>query len=209
MGYAEGSIRKYLDDAASNLPAPGGGSIAAAIGALGASMASMVANFTIGKKKYADVEDEVRIILELVEPEREKLTGLIDADVASYGGVSKAYGMPKSNDDEKKARSAAIKDACRTAMAAPMDAATCCAKIAAACERLVDIGNKNLITDVGVSVLATDAACRAAALNVEINLGAIGDDKFAAETRKELDSLLKETAKITELVMEKVKNCLK
>ena len=69
MPYAEEPIRKYLDDAAAKLPAPGGGSIAAAIGALGASMASMVANFTIGKKKYADVEDEMRIILETVETE--------------------------------------------------------------------------------------------------------------------------------------------
>ena len=195
MAYAEDSIRKYLDDAASKLPAPGGGSIAAAIGALGASMAAMVANFTIGKKKYADVEDEVRIILELIETEMEQLTGLIDEDVSAYGGVSKAYGMPKSNDEEKKARSAAIKEACKEAMAVPMDVARSCGKVAEASKRLVDIGNKNLITDVGVSILAVDAACRAAALNVEINLGAIGDDKFAAETRKELDSLLKETAK--------------
>ncbi len=209
MSYAEGPIRKYLDDAAAKLPAPGGGSIAAAIGALGASMASMVANFTIGKKKYADVEDEMRIILELVETEREDLTDLIDTDVAAYGEVSAAYGMPKGSDEEKKSRSSAIKDACRTAMTSPMDAARCCARIAAACERLVDIGNKNLITDVGVSVLASDTGCKAAALNVEINLGAIGDDELAAETREELDSLLSETARITELVMKKVKDCLK
>jgi formiminotetrahydrofolate cyclodeaminase len=208
MNYAEGPIRKYLDDAAAKLPAPGGGSIAAAIGALGASMASMVANFTIGRKKYADVEDEMRIILELVETEREQLIGLIDADVAAYGEVSAAYGMPKGSDEEKAARSSAIKEACRTAMGAPMDAARCCARIAAACERLVDIGNKNLITDVGVSALAADAGCKSAALNVEINLGAIGDDAFAAETRQELDEMLGETAKITKSVMKKVKNAI-
>ncbi len=208
MDYSKGPIRKYLDDAAAKLPAPGGGSIAGAIGALGASMAAMVANFTIGKKKYADVEGEMRIILELVEAERENLTELIDADVTAYGEVSAAYGMPKGNDEEKSSRSSAIKDACRIAMSSPMDTARCCAKIAAACERLVDIGNKNLITDVGVSVLAVDAACQAAALNVEINLGSIGDDKFAAETQKELDSLLKETAKIAKSVMTKVKNAM-
>lgn len=205
MIYAENPIRKYLNDAASNMPAPGGGSIAAAVGALGASMAAMVANFTVGREKYADVEDEAKELLERVEIEREKLTRLVDEDVAVYGKVSRAYGMLKSTDDSKAARSAAIKDACREAMAVPMEIVRSCAEVARVTERLVDIGNINLITDVGVSVLAADAACMAAALNVEINLASIGDREFAAETRKELDSLLANVKKTAESVMEKVK----
>jgi formiminotetrahydrofolate cyclodeaminase len=205
MAYVEGPVQRYLDNAAAKLPAPGGGSIAAMIGALGASMSSMVANFTIGKKKYADVQDEVKALLEKAESERKKLAELVDADVAAYSTVSTAYGMPKETDDEKKARSAAIKDACRVAMSAPMDAARSCAEVASVCERLVDIGNKNLITDVGVSVLAAGAALKAAALNVEINLGSIGDDDFAAKTREELNALLERVSAIETTVMDKVK----
>ena len=205
MAYMDGMIQKYLDDAAAKLPAPGGGSIAAMAGALGASMSAMVANFTIGKKRFADVEDEVKALLEKVEAERKKLSELVDADVAAYGTVSNAYGMPKETDEEKAARSAAIKDACRVAMSAPMEAARSCAEVAGVCDRLVDIGNRNLITDVGVSVLAADAALKAAALNVEINLASIGDDDFAEKTREELNALLERVAAIETTVMDKVK----
>ncbi len=208
MPYTEGPIKKYLDDAASNLPAPGGGSVAAFVGALGASMSAMVANFTIGKKKYADVEEEIRGLLERVETQRKNLTALVDADVSAYGGVSKAYGMPKSNDEEKEARSAAIKEACREALAVPMDVARSCGKIAEAAERLVDIGNKNLITDVGVSALSADAACKAAALNVEINLSAIRNEDFSKEIRSELDPLLEKVESAAKSVMEKVKSAI-
>ncbi len=205
MGYVREPIQKYLDDAAAKLPAPGGGSIAAMVGALGASMSSMVANFTIGKKKYAGVEDEVKTLLEKAEAERKKLCELVDADVAAYSTVSNAYGMPKETDEEKAARSAAIRDACRVAMSAPMEAARSCAEVAAVCDRLVDIGNKNLITDVGVSVLAADAALKAAALNVEINLASVGDDEFADKTHEELNALLERVAAIETTVMDKVR----
>jgi formiminotetrahydrofolate cyclodeaminase len=208
VGYLDGPVQKYLDDAAAKLPTPGGGSIAAMVGALGASMSSMVANFTIGKKKYAGVQDEVESLLGKAESERKKLAELVDADVAAYSTVSTAYGMPKETDEEKRARSAAIKDACRVAMSAPMDAARSCAEVASVCERLIEIGNKNLITDVGVSVLAADAALKAAALNVEINLGSIGDEEFAAKTREELNALLERVAAIEAAVMDDVKACL-
>ncbi len=198
-------IEKYLDDAAAKLPAPGGGSIAAMIGALGASMASMTAKFTLGKKKYAAVEDEVRGLLAEVESQREKLTALVDADVSVYSKVSAAYGMPKESDDEKSTRSAAIKEACKAAMAVPLDIARACAEVAGVCRRLVEVGNRNLITDVGVSVLAADAACRAAALNVQINLGSIGDDALAAKSKAEIDALIAKTAAASETVMGKVK----
>ncbi len=204
MSYAEEAIQKYLDDAAAKLPAPGGGSVAALVGALGASMAAMVANFTVGKKKYADVQDEIKELLETVEEERKKMTTLVDADVAAYGKVSAAYGMPKNTDEQKKSRSEAIKTACRAAMAAPMVAARSCLIVATACERLVHIGNKNLITDVGVSVLTVEAAMRAAALNVEINLSSIGDEDFARKTRSEVDSLIGKMKCISESVMAEV-----
>jgi formiminotetrahydrofolate cyclodeaminase len=209
MNYADGSFKKYLDDAAAKLPAPGGGSVAAAIGALGASMSAMVANFTLGNKKYADVEQEIRGILDRVESQRRRLTELMDADVAAYAKVSAAYSMSKGTDDEKRKRSAAISEACRSAMAVPMEVARCSMEIARVCDRLVEIGNRNLITDVGVSVLAADAAVKAAALNVEINLGSIGDEKLSMTAKNELGSMTEESDTITERVMAGVRACLR
>ena len=173
--YLYGAIRSYVEAGSSGSPTPGGGSIAALAGALGMSMACMAANFTVGKKKFKDVEEEVQGYLAECAEARDELLKLMDEDVAAYGTVSAAYGMPRKTDGQKQVRAEAIKTACRAAMAAPMVAARSCAIVVTACERLVDIGNKNLITDVGVSVLAAEAALRAAALNVEVNLGPIGD----------------------------------
>lgn len=99
--YVEGKFKEYIDDLASGKPAPGGGSGAAAVGALGTALLSMVANFTIGKKKYADVEQEMQEILNKSKKLRSRCERLIDEDVAAYSCVSAAYSMPKETDEQK------------------------------------------------------------------------------------------------------------
>ncbi len=111
MGYIDDSIRKYVTDASAGSPTPGGGSVSALAGALGLTMGCMAANFTVGKKKYRDVEPLVKEQLATVEACREELLRLTDDDTKAYAEVSKAYGMPKETDEEKKARSAAIQEA--------------------------------------------------------------------------------------------------
>ena len=93
--YREGKLLTYLEDAASKKPAPGGGSVSALAGALAAAMGEMVANFTAGRKKYADVEGEVRAILAGLTECRADLLELMDADVTAYGAVNAAYSMPR------------------------------------------------------------------------------------------------------------------
>ncbi len=203
--YINQPIKKYLDEAAAKLPAPGGGSVSALCGALGAAMASMVANFTVGKEKYKEVENEISRLLSQSEEMRKRLAELLDADVRAYGKVSTAYRLPKVTDEEKGQRSQAIQEACKGALQVPLEAAQCCRRILELSRRLVDVGNVNLISDVGVAVILAESALQGAVLNVEINLAGLKDESFIKEKRKNLDSLLRDSLVIRDEVLKKVK----
>lgn len=209
MSYRKGSIETYLSDAASSKPAPGGGSVSALAGALGVSMGCMVANFTVGKEKYRDVEPRVKEILAAGESAMNELLDLVQADVDAYGKVSAAYGMPKNTDEEKKARTAAIQQALLIAMDAPLKALRICAGLMAGYEELGKIGNKNLISDVGVAAVLTEAALRGAKLNVEINLAGLKDAALAAKTQAEIDRLATESDAAAKRILTEVGAALK
>ncbi|MCD5397602.1 cyclodeaminase/cyclohydrolase family protein [candidate division NPL-UPA2 bacterium] len=203
--YINRSLQKYLDEAAAKLPAPGGGSVSALCGALGATMVSMVANFTVGKEKYKEVENEVRQVLSQSEELRKRLAELMDADVEAYGKVSTAYRLPKATDEEKGQRSQAIEEACKEALKVPLKIAVCCHQILKLSQRLVDISNINLVSDVGVAVILAEAALQGAALNVEINLVSLRDKSLVKENKGFLEYLLKESPVIKDKVLGKVK----
>ncbi len=206
--YIDEPLKKYLDEAASGSPTPGGGSVAALAGALGAALTSMVCNFTVGKKKYADVEAEVSQILSEAEELRARLQDLTVEDTQAYGQVSAAYGMPRETSEEKAARSEAIQKALKVAMKAPLEAAVCCHKILKLNEPLVEKGNQNLISDVGVAVLLAESAMRSAVLNVEINLSYIKDEKLCQETREKLRPMVAEAVELRSKVYEKVNEAI-
>jgi formiminotetrahydrofolate cyclodeaminase len=197
-------IEEYMADAASNAPTPGGGSVSALAAALGTTMASMAGNFTVGKKKYAEVEDEVKAVLGQLVETRDKLTAAVQADTEAYAQVSAAYCMPKQTDDEKAARKEAIQAALKAAMQPPLDALRASRVAMVATRRLLDISNKNLITDVGVAAILLEAAARGAYLNVAINLKSLKDEEVVAAARAECDEALAEMAKLAAEVAEGV-----
>jgi len=202
--YLDGTIRVYLDDASAGTPTPGGGSIAAAAGALGMSMACMAANFTVGKKKFRTVEEQVRRELTACLEARDELLKLMDEDTQAYATVSEAYGMPKNTPEQKTARTAAIQKALVVAMDAPLRAVRACRDALRAIANLVDIANPNLISDVGVAALLAEAALRAAKLNVEINLKFLKDQALVKATRQEINDAASETSENARKVMKKV-----
>ncbi len=206
--YINEPMKKYLDEAASGASTPGGGSVAALAGTLGAALTSMVCNFTVGKKKYKDVEAEVAEILEKSEKLRSDLTELMQADTEAYGGVSEAYGMPRKTSEEKKARTKAIQAALKNALEVPLKAAICCYDILKLNEPLVEKGNPNLISDVGVAVVLAEAALQSAALNVEINLAYIKDEEFCKVVREKLAPIIADCTEIKTTVFEKVKEMI-
>ncbi|MBI4318293.1 MAG: cyclodeaminase/cyclohydrolase family protein [Chloroflexi bacterium] len=189
-------MRQFVDDLASSAPAPGGGSVAALSGALGAALISMVCNLTIGKEKYKDVEADVKGILERSEKLRRELMDLLEADTQLYGKVIAAYRLPKNTDEEKNARLAAIDQALKEACGVPMQIAAACAELIELCEPAVQKGNVGAISDVGVGVLMAQAGLESATLNVKINLGSIKDAEFVQQAGETLASYLRNKAEI-------------
>lgn len=163
MSYKDGTLKKYLDDLAAKLPAPGGGSAAALNAAMGEALISMVVNFTLGKPKYASYENELKLMFEESEKLRNDFLGLVDADVEAY----------KSKDMRK-------------ALDIPFMVARLCFEAIKLCPPLIKKGNKNLISDVAVAAVLLESAFAAAYFNVEINLKSLADKKLTSAIRKEL-----------------------
>ena len=189
---------EFLTALASSAPAPGGGGGAAMAGALAAALASMVANLTIGKEKFAQQEPEVKALLEETEEERQRLLRLVEDDAAVFNSFMSCYKLPKATEEEKAARANAIRSAAKQAAEVPLAIARASYKVLTLAERLVRIGNPGVITDGACSALLARAALRCAEYNVRINLGLTKDEAYNQSVQEELNNLLK-TAEELEL----------
>lgn len=201
-------IKSFLTELASSTPAPGGGSAAALSGALGAALISMVNNLTIGKEKYAAVQDDISALLDKSERLRKNLTDLLEEDVEAYTKLSQTMKMPRETEEQKNIRAAAMQKALKDAADVPMRIAEACASIMDLCRPAAEKGNINAISDVGVGILMAEAGLRSAALNVLINLGMIKDDKFVSESRVKLDKLISDKPALRDEIYELVVNKL-
>ena len=189
---------EFLTALASSAPAPGGGGGAAMAGALAAALASMVANLTIGKERFAQQEPEVKALLEEAEEVRQRLLGLVEDDAAVFNSFMSCYKLPKATEEEKAARANAIRSAAKQAAEVPLAIARASYKVLTLAERLVRIGNPGVITDGACSALLARAALRCAEYNVRINLGLTKDEAYNQSVQEELNNLLK-TAEELEL----------
>ena len=194
------SLEAFVNELSSSSPTPGGGSVAALSGALGAALVSMVCNLTIGKKKYARVQEDVAELMEQSERLRTQLIGLIEADVQVFTQVSRAMKMPRNTDEEKVDRAAKMEEALKAATNVPMEVAEACVAVMNLCRPAAEKGNVNAVSDAGVAMLMAEAGLRSAALNVLINLGWIKDQTFVRVMRSRLDSLLEDTANLRDEV---------
>ncbi|MEE8564728.1 MAG: cyclodeaminase/cyclohydrolase family protein [Atribacterota bacterium] len=201
-------VSNFLDELASNSPTPGGGSVAALAGALGAALISMVGNLTVGKKKYKDVEEDIKKIISSSEKLRYELSQLIEEDVKVFNNFMSTYKMPKETEDEKKVRAEKIQESLIEAAKVPLKVAYKCLDILSLSKEVAEKGNINVVSDAGVAVLMAEAALESAILNVKINLGMIKDEKVKAELSSSIkEILLKEKGqkeKVLEIVGEKI-----
>jgi formiminotetrahydrofolate cyclodeaminase len=204
MGYLEEPLKHYTDMLGSGAPAPGGGSAAALVGALGAALNSMVANFTVGREKFAAVEADVQRLLTRSEELRAALERLTQADTEAYGAVAAAQKLPRETDEQKTARTAAVQAALKAAAEVPREAVRAAYGVLEVAAELVEKGNPNLITDVGVAAKFGVAALECAALNVEINLAYIKDEAYNASVRAEMAPMLSKGPALGEDVWAKV-----
>ncbi len=201
---SEDSVREYAAKLASSAPAPGGGSAAALAGALGAALGEMVGNFTVGKEKFANVEEDVQRLLDVLEAQRNRLLDLTDEDAVVYEQVGRAYRMPRGADEEKTARRSAIQEALKAASEVPFGVCECCATVIGTLQELAEKGNPNLISDAGCAAKLALAALECGWLNVEINFASIKDEEFLARRRAELDEIIAPCADEVKRVWDRV-----
>ena len=202
------SIQIFLDELASKSATPGGGSVSALMGAQSAALTSMVCNLTIGKPKYAEVEAEMQALLQKSEALREKLIGLIKADVDVFNRLMTAYGLPKETDEEKAARTEAIQTVLKAATQVPLDCARACAEAIDLSRCAANIGSIGVISDAGAAVMAGYSGLKSAALNVYINTGSLKDRSFAESKLLELETILKNSEGVIEETYQLVKSKL-
>ena len=202
------SIQIFLEELASKSATPGGGSVSALMGAQSAALTSMVCNLTIGKPKYAEVEIEMQALLQKSEALREKLTGLIKADIEVFNHLMAAYGLPKETDEEKVARSEAIQTVLKAATEVPLGCARACAEAIELSRCAANKGNLGVISDAGAAVMAGYGGLKSAALNVYINTGSLKDRQFVEAKLAELETILKDVDVAVEEIYQMVKTKL-
>jgi len=202
------AIEIFLDDLASQKATPSGGSAAAVMGAMGAALVSMVCNLTIGKTQYRDFEEELKSVLIKAEDLRRDLTEMIEEDVQAFDAVMRAYGMPRLTKEETATRAQVIQTALKTATLVPMRCCRACREVITLSKVVAEKGNRNVVSDAGVAVVAGHAALRSAALNVFTNARAITDRIFAEAQLAELKQLLSEAGTATEAIYQVVKEKL-
>ena len=189
------SLDGFVGAVASSAPTPGGGSVAAHAGALGAALAQMVAGLTIGRKKYAAVDAEMREIALRASALRATLAGLVERDAQSYTAVSEAYRMPKEPASAAAARSTAITEALLRASEVPLETARACADVAELAAMVGAKGNTNAVSDAGVAALLAEAACKGAAYNVRVNVASLEDRSLGTSLVDEARALVERASR--------------
>ncbi|HEX4637860.1 MAG TPA: glutamate formimidoyltransferase [Chthoniobacterales bacterium] len=202
------NLREYCNETLSDSPAPGGGSVAALMGALGASLGGMVANLSAGKRGWDDKLEYFSDWAVKAQKLKDELLFLVDEDTNAFNKVMDSFGLPKGSDDEKKARAAAIESATKYAAEIPLKVMETSAKSYELLAEMADKGNPASVSDVGVGAGATRACIDGAALNVRINLAQLKDEKFKSELSKKVERLKAESEsqfkKIDQIVQSKI-----
>lgn len=190
MKMLEKPATQFLSELSSNAPVPGGGGASAAVGAFAAALGMMVTNLTIGKKKYADYEEEVKAVRDRLEGLRDQLIDLVDGDAVAFEPLSKAYSIPQDDPE----RDTIMENALYEASVVPMGIMETVLAAAKELEVLVEKGSKLAVSDVGVGILFAQAAIEGASLNVYINTKSMKDRDRAAALDAKADAIIAEGA---------------
>lgn len=202
------SLSGFSNETLSESPAPGGGSVAAYVGALGAALGSMVANLSAHKRGWGDRWDEFSDWAEKGKQAHDRLLRLVDEDTSAFNAIMDAFGLPKNNDQEKKLRSAAIQAATKHAIEVPFEVMQIAYSSLEVIQAMAEIGNPNSLSDTGVGALCARTAVYGAYLNVRINSGGLSDKEFSGKILADAAEILEKTkakeADILKLVESKI-----
>ena len=199
------TVKDFLNKVAGSDPVPGGGSIAALNGALAASLAAMVANLTLGKKKYEEVQSFMQAIADEAVRLKDEFVADVDRDSEAYDRVFACFKMPKDTDEQKAARSAAIQEATKHAAWVPLEVAR---RACALMPRIAEValkGNQNAVTDACVAMMSARNAVLAALLNVRINLASLKDQALVEQLQAEADALEQQAVNQEQALLKQIK----
>lgn len=201
---ADMSVVDFLEETASNSPVPGGGSIAALSAAFSSALTQMVANLTLGKKGYEDVQEEAESVVKEAQRMKSFFVEYIDKDSDAFNEVMNAFKLPKDTDEKVEHRKKAIQEATKLAALVPLEVARESYKIMDIAKFAVEKGNKNAVTDGAVATMLARTAVLSALYNVKINLSSIKDKEFVEKVAKEVDELEKNVKLKEEEILSKV-----
>ena len=205
MSLVDLSLKCFANEVASSSPAPGGGSVAAYAGSQGYALIAMVCRLTVGREKHRAVEEELTSLMLTAEAKKESLLALVEEDTQGFYGVMEALGLPKSTEEEKTARREALEAATIQAAEIPLKTACLCLEGLREIPNLLEMGNPNVLSDMGVAALMLESGLEGALYNIQINAQGLKTEDIAQHFRATSTHLREEgknlTVKIREWVL--------
>ena len=208
MAYTELSCEQFIEALSSKAPTPGGGGGSALVGAIGTALANMVGSLTVGKKKYADVEEEVQQLKARGEQLQRELLALVEADAIVFQPLAQAYSLPGDTPEQKAYKAVKLSEYCDAASKVPLDIMEKCFEALNLARRIAEIGSKIAVSDAGCAAYFLAAAVGAARLNVLINLPLIQDKELAKQKLDLANRLLADSRRLSDETLEVVQSWL-
>lgn len=204
MGFSTVPCNEFVEVLGSKAPVPGGGGASALVGAIGTALGNMVGSLTVGKKKYADVEEEMYDLKAKCDILQKELLALVEKDAEAFEPLSKAYGLPHTTDEEKKHKAEVMAVVLKDACAVPMEIMEKCCEALDLIQEFAAKGSKLAISDAGVGAIFCKAALQGASLNVFINTKSMEDRELAKQLNDKANAMLEKYPPIADQIYESV-----
>ena len=209
MGFSTVPCNEFLEVLAPKAPVPGGGGASALVAAIGTALGNMVGSLTVGKKKYADVEEEMYALKAKCDTLQKELLALVEKDAEVFEPLSKAYGMPRNTEEEKAEKARVMEIVLKDACSVPMEIMEKCCEAIELIQEFAAKGSTLAISDAGVGAAFCKAALEGASLNVYINTKSMKNREYAEELNAKADAMLAKYPKMAEEIFESVLGRLK
>lgn len=204
MSYIKESCEDFVKVLASSEPVPGGGGASALVGALGTALGHMVGSLTTGKKKYREVEEEIKGLMEESAEVQSRLLSLVQKDAESFAPLAAAYKLPKETKEEQEEKARVMEAALREACGVPFEIMEACGRGIDLCSRFAEKGSVMAVSDAGAGAGFCWAALQSASLNIYINTKSMKDRKYAEEANQRADRMLAEYGEKADQVLKRV-----